>query len=169
MDRGHRVPVVAVVGGRKSGKTTVVEAITRELTESGYRVAVLKHIHHDEFDFDVPGKDTWRAFRAGSVAVVGASSSRAFLGIRGSPRLPVLLRLVEELSEPDIVLLEGFSSELSQVPGVRVISMGGRDPVPQGELLCECRGPEDAGRAVGAVRGILERAGSRPRGGRRSG
>jgi len=150
-----RVPIIAVIGGKKSGKTTIVEAIAEKLTGSGCRVAVIKHIHHDDFEFDVPGKDTWRAFRAGSVAVVGASSSRTLIGIRGSMELPALLRTVEELSAPDLILLEGFSGELSHVSGVHVISMGGRNFTLNGELICECKGPNDRDRAVSAVRAII--------------
>ncbi|PMP97204.1 MAG: molybdopterin-guanine dinucleotide biosynthesis protein MobB, partial [Nitrososphaera sp.] len=48
--------VIAVVGRKKSGKTTIVEGVTGALTKLGCRVAVLKHIHHDDFDVDVPGK-----------------------------------------------------------------------------------------------------------------
>lgn len=148
--------IVAVVGSRKSGKTSIIEALVRELSALGCRVAVLKHIHHEEFEFDVPGKDTWRAFHAGSVAVVGASSSRTLIGIRGAMGLPALLRVVEELSAPDLILLEGFSGELSDLSGVHVISMGGRNfALNDGELICECKGPGDRDRAVSAVRALI--------------
>jgi len=149
-----RVLTVAVLGRKKSGKTTIIEGLVEGLTKRGCRVAVLKHIHHDDFDVDVPGKDTWRAFRSGSVAVVGASSAKAFIETRGPIRLRDLVRAVEELTSPDIVLLEGFSGEIGELDDVRVISLGGREF--SGKLLCECSGPDDGERALRAVMDLIE-------------
>ncbi len=146
--------VIAVVGGRKSGKTTLIEGLVRELSRLGYRVAVLKHIHHDDFEFDVPGKDTWRAARAGAIAVVGASGSKSFIELRGSIGLRALLRAVEELAGPELALLEGFSEEIRGLEGVGVISMGGRE-LEGLDVLCECGGPGDLERALEAVRSFL--------------
>ena len=149
--------VIAVIGGKKSGKTTIVEGITGELTRRGYRVAVLKHIHHDDFEVDVPGKDTWRASRAGAVAVVGASNAKVFMELRGRLELRRLLELVEGLASPDVALLEGFSGELEGIDGVHVISLGGKDF--SGNLLCRCNGPEDLDRAIKSVEELMRNAG----------
>ena len=148
--------VIAVVGRKKSGKTTIVEGVTGTLSKLGCKVAVLKHIHHDNFDVDVPGKDTWRASRAGAVAVVGTSHAKTFLELRKSLDLRSLLEAIEILVHPDVVLLEGFSGEIGLVDGAYVISLGGRDF--RGNLLCECSGPGDLERAVKSVEEMLRRA-----------
>jgi molybdopterin-guanine dinucleotide biosynthesis protein B len=36
--------VIAVVGTKKSGKTTTIENLIRELTNRGYKVAAIKHV-----------------------------------------------------------------------------------------------------------------------------
>ena len=144
-----------MVGRKKSGKTTIVEGVTGALTKLGCRVAVLKHIHHDDFDVDVPGKDTWRASRAGALAVVGTSRAKTFLELHESLDLRSLLRMIEEMVSPDVVLLEGFSGEIGTIEGAYVISLGGRDF--SGDLLCECSGPGDLERAIKSVEEILRR------------
>jgi molybdopterin-guanine dinucleotide biosynthesis protein len=149
------VLVIAVVGRKKSGKTTIVEGVTGALTKLGCRVAVLKHIHHDDFDVDVPGKDTWRASRAGAVAVVGTSRAKTFLELHEPLDLRSLLGMIDEIVSPDVVLLEGFSGEIGAIEGAYVISLGGRDF--GGNLLCECSGPGDLERAIESVEEILWR------------
>jgi len=42
------------------------------LRDSGLRVSVIKHAHHT-FDFDVPGKDSWRHREAGAEEVLVSS------------------------------------------------------------------------------------------------
>ncbi|MDP2949810.1 MAG: molybdopterin-guanine dinucleotide biosynthesis protein MobB, partial [Chloroflexota bacterium] len=41
------LPVVSFVGNSGAGKTTILEKVVRELKARGYRVAVIKHAHHD--------------------------------------------------------------------------------------------------------------------------
>lgn len=65
--------IIAVVGGKKSGKTTAVEALTRELTKRGYQVAAVKHISEEGFSFDTEGKDTWRFAQAGAKTIIAVS------------------------------------------------------------------------------------------------
>ena len=67
-------PVVCFVGRSNSGKTTLIERLILELTESGYRVATIKHAGHG-FDLDTEGKDSWRHKRAGARQVVVLSKS----------------------------------------------------------------------------------------------
>ena len=53
----------AVSGVKNSGKTTFLEKLVKELTQRGYRVAVLKHDGH-EFQADREGTDTYRMQQA---------------------------------------------------------------------------------------------------------
>jgi len=52
--------VIAIVGGKKVGKTTTTENLILEFTNRGYQVAALKHISEPDFTIDTKGKDTYR-------------------------------------------------------------------------------------------------------------
>ena len=100
-------PVVSFVGNSGAGKTTILEKVVNELKGRGYRVAVIKHVHHD-FQIDYPGKDSWRFTQAGSDSVVIASATKIALVERrtAEPPLDDLVAMVE--GRADIVLTEGF-------------------------------------------------------------
>ena len=50
--------ICAVYGSSKSGKTTTVVEILKELRSRGYSVSTIKDVHVENFVFDVVGKDT---------------------------------------------------------------------------------------------------------------
>jgi len=101
------LPVVSFVGNSGAGKTTILEKVVSELKARGYRVAVIKHVHHD-FQIDYAGKDSWRFTQAGSDSVVIASSTKMALVEQrtAEPPLDDLVAMVE--GRADIVLTEGF-------------------------------------------------------------
>ena len=104
------LPVVSFVGKKKSGKTTVVLGVVRELRSRGYRVAVIKHDTHG-FEIDVPGTDTYR-FRELGAEVVGISSPDKYVWQNSASPEPGLLELVRQVTEPvDLVITEGFKKE----------------------------------------------------------
>jgi molybdopterin-guanine dinucleotide biosynthesis protein MobB len=77
---GEKMPIIAVVGSRKSGKTTAVEALVNGLTKKGYKVATVKHIHGIDFTIDTKGKDTWRHTEAGAfITLVVAPNELVFI------------------------------------------------------------------------------------------
>lgn len=96
--------IIAVVGTKKTGKTTLITKIIPELVERGFHVGTIKHIHNS---FDVRGKDTWKHKEAGARLVVGAGDETFFM-IKDSIELNKLLRMIECLLELDFVILEGF-------------------------------------------------------------
>lgn len=76
--------VFSVTGVSGSGKTTVVEEVTRELTKRGYSVGTIKSIGHGrghstydnkEFTIDTEGKNTYRHRVAGSKQVTSWAKS----------------------------------------------------------------------------------------------
>ena len=71
-------PVVAIVGGSKMGKTTLIEKLIPELTSRGHRVATVKHTYHDVAIDDL-GKDSRRHIDAGSRATIISSPGRLML------------------------------------------------------------------------------------------
>ncbi len=120
-ERANTAPVVSFVGRSNTGKTSLLEIVIREMTGRGYRVAAIKHSHHD-FQMDRPGKDTWRLAAAGSQAVVISSPTRMVLIAR--PETELSLADIQSRIGPgmDVILAEGYKQ--SGVAKVRVV----RDP-----------------------------------------
>jgi molybdopterin-guanine dinucleotide biosynthesis protein B len=107
---GIGTPVVSFIGNCNSGKTTLLEQVIRELKLREYRVAVIKHSHHD-IDIDRPGKDSWRYAQAG-VDIVAISSPKKMAFIDYTAIEPSLAQIEQLFSgKVDIVLTEGYKSD----------------------------------------------------------
>ena len=140
-------PVVSFVGNSGAGKTTLLEKLVRELKARGYRVAVVKHAHHD-FQIDHEGKDSWRFAQAGSDCVVISSPARVAMvqqsALGREPPLDELVGLVAH--RVDIVLTEGFHG--SGKPQV-LVARAAQEPDPELErsehLAIVSDQPVDAG------------------------
>ena len=59
---------VHIVGGKNSGKTTLVVQLVKHFSGKGYRIGTLKHTHH-EHELDTPGKDSYQHRMAGATTV----------------------------------------------------------------------------------------------------
>jgi molybdopterin-guanine dinucleotide biosynthesis protein B len=132
---GAGPPVVALVGPSGSGKTTLLERLVVEFSRSGLRVGAVKHARHG-FDFDRPGKDTWR-FKAAGAAAVAAISPGALGLLRMGGGEMALAEAVGLLGDVDLVLVEGFGDQAARCVEVRgggERGAGGRMP-PGGRLL----------------------------------
>ena len=101
------IPLVCVVGRSKSGKTTLLEKLIRELKNRGYRIGTIKHHSHPGIEMDKPGKDTWRHARAGSDHVVIAAPDQV-ASIRRVEREPTLSEIAATITDVDIILAEGY-------------------------------------------------------------
>ena len=101
---------IAVVGAKKSGKTTTIENLTRELTKRGYKVAVIKHINED-FIIDTPGKDTWRYQQAGAKTIIAIGTNQTATIEKTTTSLANLLKKCED---NDITFIEGFKSTVAK-------------------------------------------------------
>ncbi|OFW61512.1 MAG: molybdopterin-guanine dinucleotide biosynthesis protein B, partial [Actinobacteria bacterium RBG_16_64_13] len=103
-------PIVSFIGKKKSGKTTVVIGVIKELRSRGYRVAALKHDTHG-FEVDVPGTDSYR-FREVGAEVVGISSPDKYVWLATTQEERSLADLVRQIREPvDVVITEGFKKQ----------------------------------------------------------
>ena len=116
------LPVLSFVGASNAGKTTLIEKLIVELCSRGLRVAVAKQTHHDGFDLDRPGKDSWRFTKAGATAILLNAPAQAALIESVTERIPLkeLVPLVE--GRVDIVLAEGFRD--AAVPKIEVCPSG---------------------------------------------
>lgn len=120
--------IFGITGWKNSGKTTLLEALVRELTARGYRVSTIKHAHH-AFDIDVPGKDSYRHREAGAHEVIVSSGQRWALmhELRGDVQ-PTLAELMNHLGDCDLLLVEGFKGD--DHPKIEVLRSLG----PEGRL-----------------------------------
>ena len=100
-------PIVSVVGKSNAGKTTLLEKLIPELKHRGYRVAVIKHHAHGEFEVDQPGKDSWRHAQAGADVVVIASPVKV-AQVQRATREPSLREIAARLTGVDLILTEGY-------------------------------------------------------------
>ncbi|RLF91093.1 molybdopterin-guanine dinucleotide biosynthesis protein B [Thermococci archaeon] len=100
---------VAFVGFKKSGKTTSLEAVARELKKRGYRIGIAKSMHAT---FDREGSDTWRFSGVADYVLVKAEDTDAFLF-----KAKDLNALLSMMPDVDFLLLEGFKS-IKHVPKV---------------------------------------------------
>jgi molybdopterin-guanine dinucleotide biosynthesis protein MobB len=119
--------VFGIAGFKNSGKTTLIVALLRELTARGYKMATVKHAHHD-FDIDHPGKDSHQHREAGANEVIVASSRRwAHIKELVDEPEPDLADLLKHVGDVDLILVEGYKH--GDHPRLEVRRAGQKEPV----------------------------------------
>jgi molybdopterin-guanine dinucleotide biosynthesis protein MobB len=107
-------PRIAFVGRHNSGKTTLLTAVLPLLVARGLRVGYLKHAHTG-FDIDQPGKDSYRARRAGVVQTIVSGGGKTAVideAPAGQPDLgldAIVARYARD--DLDLLVVEGFKAE----------------------------------------------------------
>jgi molybdopterin-guanine dinucleotide biosynthesis protein B len=112
---------IAVVGSKSSGKTTTIEALTRELTRRGYRVAAVKHIPEPNFTIDTRGKDTWRFANSGAKTIISVASNEIATIEKVDEENFSLKKILKKCKSNDIVFLEGFKELVSKNRSIQKI------------------------------------------------
>lgn len=100
--------ILGIYGKSKSGKTTLVERLIVTLREKGYKVGSVKNIHVDDFTIDTEGRDTWKHSRAGAEVVVAHSRNETAFLVNKNMAPKDVASIIEEITELDIVIVEGF-------------------------------------------------------------
>jgi len=114
---------VAVVGHKKSGKTTTTENLVRELTNRGYKIAAIKHVHEPNFTIDTPKKDTYRYAQAGAKTVLTISDKEiATIEKTQTDNLPIETFLCK-CKGNDIVFIEGLKEQVAKKLKILKISV----------------------------------------------
>ena len=110
--------LVAVVGKKNSGKTTLVVALVRELVRRGHRVMTIKHGAHP-FQMDQQGRDTWRHMHEGGAerVVMETPGSRILIANTDAEEGPRELAN-RFLADAHFVVVEGFKQ--SDLPKIEV-------------------------------------------------
>ena len=87
--------IVSIVGSKNTGKTSLTVKIIEELSNRGFKVASIKHSHH-EMEIDHINTDTYKHKEAGSDFVVGVGK-RTFFNINQDMSLEKLLFFVSKI------------------------------------------------------------------------
>ena len=103
-----RPPMLAIVGTKKHGKTTLTVQLAAELKRRGHRVMTIKHGTHT-FNIDPSTTDTYRHYHEGEAEKVAMVSPDKFALVErwSEERSPE--EIVDRyMGEASIVLCEGF-------------------------------------------------------------
>jgi molybdopterin-guanine dinucleotide biosynthesis protein B len=115
--------VIAVVGGKKAGKTATIEVLIKELTQRGYNIAAVKHIPEPDFTIDTKGKDTWKFARSGAKIVIGVSAAEVATIEKTETRNLSLKAILRKCRGSDLVFLEGFRKLVTQNKSIYKIAV----------------------------------------------
>lgn len=104
----HRQPIIAVIGWKNSGKTTLVVRLVEVLTARGLSIATIKHAHH-ALRLDDEGTDSARHRAAGANQVAVVSQKRWAIMTEGPE--PDFIDVVAQLEPCDLIVVEGYKSQ----------------------------------------------------------
>jgi molybdopterin-guanine dinucleotide biosynthesis adapter protein len=136
----HRPPMVAVIGRKHSGKTTLTVRLVAELRSRGHRVMTIKHGSHT-FNIDPATTDTYRHYHEGGAERVAMAAPDKFALIsRWDAELSPEDIAERYMADADVVVCEGF--KMSALPKIEVFRVAahpdplfGDDDRHRGELL----------------------------------
>lgn len=111
-------PAIAVVGRHNSGKTTLIVKLIAELTARGHDVGSVKHHHRTGFEFDIPGKDSYRHREAGATETVVAAPDK-IARVKSVAGELECTEIVRSMPGHDIVIVEGYRK--SGLPTIEIM------------------------------------------------
>ncbi|HHY78587.1 MAG TPA: molybdopterin-guanine dinucleotide biosynthesis protein B [Clostridiales bacterium] len=97
--------VISVYGYSKSGKTTTVECLIKELNRRNYSVGTVKEIHYESFAIDTEGSNTHRHWKAGAELVCARGLYETDILFKKKLSIPEILKFYAQ----DYVILEGVT------------------------------------------------------------
>jgi molybdopterin-guanine dinucleotide biosynthesis protein B len=110
--------MVAVIGRKHSGKTTLTVRLVAELGQRGHRVMTIKHGSHT-FNIDPATTDTYRHYHEGHAARVAMAAPDKFaLIMRWDDELSPEAIATRYMGDADVVVCEGF--KMSALPKIEV-------------------------------------------------
>ena len=103
--------VIGIVGWKNSGKTRLIKELIKYFSSKKYKVATIKHAHHN-FEIDKVGTDSFVHRKSGASEVLISSSKRWAKINEISNRNELKLNdLLQKIENSVIVLVEGFKKE----------------------------------------------------------
>jgi len=104
-----KVPTFAIIGTKKSGKTTIIESLVSSFVREGFKVVAIKNVHEGHLTFSPNLKDSWRLFKAGAKMVIATSPNEIEIIKKvdeNEKNLENIFKFIQ--GKADIVFLEGF-------------------------------------------------------------
>jgi len=101
--------ILGIYGYHNAGKTLFLEKLMVELKKKGISAAAVKHLG-GHFEFDAK-KDTGRLAKAGFDPVAGIAKDQLIIRMAGNSDLWSAVMILQLLSEPDVIFVEGFKNE----------------------------------------------------------
>ncbi len=119
-------PIIGIVGWKNSGKTTLTVALIAEFVRRGYRVASIKHAHHN-LRIDDKDTDSARHRKAGAAQVAVVSEKRwAIVTELGAHPEPDFFDMLAKFEPCDLIVVEGYKSQpIPKIEARRTDSAGG--------------------------------------------
>ncbi len=110
-----KIPVFAISGGKKTGKTTLATEVIERLGSTDYRIASIKHTT-GEYSIDKEDTDTWKHAEAGSELVVFSTAVETSFIYTDKMELEQIVELISSFGYYDIVIIEGFKD--ADIPNI---------------------------------------------------
>lgn len=106
---------VGIVGSRNSGKTTTTVNLSDVFSTAGYKVAIIKFMHH-KFDLDPNHKDSATLRQTKADTIISTSPYETVLFQRASQQadLRTLLNFISD--DTDVVFCESYPANFPKIP-----------------------------------------------------
>lgn len=117
----HQPPLLGFAAYSGTGKTTLLTKIIPLLKNSGLRLAIIKHSHHN-FEIDQPNKDSYKLRHAGCQQTLLISKYRSALITENEVlNEPILTDQINklDLTHIDLILVEGFR-DVKELPRIEL-------------------------------------------------
>jgi len=118
------IPVIAIVGRSKVGKTSLIEKLIPILKKRRFRVGTIKH-HLHNFDIDYQGKDSFRHQLAGADLTIIASPKKLAFVENLEKEIGIEEMCNRYMHNVDIIIVEGFKT--ASIPKIEVFQKSKAD------------------------------------------
>jgi molybdopterin-guanine dinucleotide biosynthesis protein B len=98
--------VVAFTGPSNSGKTTIIEKISKLLINDDKKVSIIKNDPKDKAHFDVEGKDSFKFFQTGANVVITSPTRTTYF----KNEYESIENIISNLGDFDYLLIEGLKT-----------------------------------------------------------
>lgn len=101
--------IIQIVGLSKSGKTSLILELIKQLTESQYSVSVIKSAR--DYKIQQSMKDSDRFVGTNTLSSTVVFSNLIQISLKENLPLKDIISSIKKLNEQDIILVEGFKAE----------------------------------------------------------
>ena len=119
---------ISFIGPHNAGKTTLLQALTKELKARGLRIGFLKSSKEEEAERERPGADTLLLKEAGALPSVFWGAKELALSFNAPPKNDFTFWSVvgRYFGDCDCVLCEGFKG-LKSLPKIEIVPQGQKE------------------------------------------